>query len=197
MNLSIIVNTCSLGPRAQEVTGSTTPSPHAWRAYALRHFILPIYRAYGSEVIVVGEYEDGEGYTYIPSPSRFFSAVDALHQRQEAFEASTGELVAFVHDDHLLNFARASNVPWGDADVFVPPRFRRGVGRLNNGFEAGYVSGHAAIYTREILEAAPWGDVPKVHTWDIEHTKMLRAAGARIIQVPALEAWDVEMETGE
>lgn len=195
MKLSVIVNTCSLAPHAMEVTGSTTPTPHAVRAYALRHFILPHYLKHADEVIVVGEYEEGEGYTYVSSPSEYRSAVDALAQRQAGFEHASHDLLLFAHDDHLVDLSCFENVPWWTADVFACERKRVGEGTIPNGFRDGYVSGHGAFYRRSVLELAPWGDVPKVHTWDIEHTKMLLAAEARIEETKIVTAWDVEYAT--
>jgi hypothetical protein len=194
MRLSCIINTSCLGPRAQSVTGSTTPTPHAFREHVLRNFILPHYAMFADEVIVVGEFREGAKWRYIPKPSIFFSAVDALHQRQAGFEASTGDVLLFAHDDHLVYL---KDIELSGGHVAVPRRvWRRPDGRVvtvNNGFSAGYVSGHAAFYMREVLEVAPWGGVPLVHTWDIEHTRQLRAQGAVIVEAPKIVAWDVEV----
>src|SRR5690606_23637498 len=150
-------------PRASEVTGSCSPTPHALRAYALRQFILPRYLDdhLVSEVIVAGEWEDGEGYTYVHEPSRFFSCVDALAQRQAGFEAASGDLIVFTHDDHVLAgdfFAYLVNGFSGDA--ILPTRLKRLEGgreiALPNGGEDGYVSGHAILMRRALVEAAPW-----------------------------------------
>lgn len=203
MNLSVVINTCALGPRAASVTGSTTPTPHSARAYALHEFILPTLASDPnvSEVIVVGEFEEGDGYVYVPCPSRAFSCVDALAQRQAGFEASSGDVVLFMHDDHALD-ARASwylKHLWRffDADVVVPTRLQRRPAKvLNNGLPA-YVGGHAAAYARWTLEAAPWGAVPKVHTWDVEHTRMLREAGARIVESHETHVYDIEYGVDE
>ena len=201
MKLSICINTCALASHAQEVTGSHTSTPHAMRAWALRNFILPalIDSPHVDEVIVAGEWEEGEGYTYVSSPSVFRSCVDALAQRQAAFEASHGDVVGFVHDDHMLHTETLWSMKnvwrFQPADVLVPYRFARtsrGIVQLNNGMQEPplYVGGHAAFYSRDILLAAPWGDVPKVHVWDTAHTKMLNAANARIREVGVV--YDVE-----
>ena len=203
MRLSVVVNTCALGPRAHAVTGSTTPSPHAWRAYALQHFILPAYAAHADEVIVVGEWREGEGYIYVSAPSVYFSAVDALHQRQAGFEMASGDVIIHVHDDHFLDPSALSEIlptaAWR-ADVLVPTRYRQELHAAKQhptGMEdtPPYVGGHCAIYKREVLERCPWNEVPKAHVWDTLHTKMMRDAGFRLKEAPEMCVWDVEVAT--
>jgi len=192
--LSVIINTCALGPSSEEVRGSGGKSSlHAWRRYALRNFILPLYTSRPINVIVVGEWEPGPYYRYLHVPSQYFSCVDALHQRQVAFEAARleSELFLFQHDDHAifdLFFNR-------HADVFSPRRWTHlrsaEAERLNSGEDDGYICGHAAIYRREVLERCPWGNVPPVFTWDVEHTKQIQAAGFKIAW-DAFDVYDVE-----
>ena len=213
--ISLVVNTCAL----QESMYNTTPAgvPYNTRTYALRNWILPQYIAdpYIDEVIVVGSWEEGEGYQYIPSPSKYFSCVDALEQRQLGFEASTGDVVIFQHDDHVLE-----NEQWidcrGDSssdldcplqygvDVLSPSRYTRlrfmNGERLNNG-EPGYnehvppgghLSGHCAIFRREVIERCPWTDAQKVFTWDVSATQNIVTAGFKIVWTDAIRCWDVE-----
>lgn len=195
MKLSVIVNTSALGPHAHESRGSDSAlgSPHAWRAYALRNLILPAYAndPNVAELIVVGEWEPGP-YLYIHEPSRYLSSVDALAQRQRGFDAATGDYVAHVHDDHLLQ------IPWVPSfhgAVMVPERRTRlrassGEPLPNGGSD--YVSGHAALYRRDVLERCPWGAVKPVRTWDIEHTQAMRTAGFDPRPTSAFIAWDCE-----
>jgi len=56
----------------------------------------------------------------------------------------------------------------------------------------GYISGHCAIYRREVIEACPWNMVPHVWTMDIEHTKQIRNAGFKIVHTDAIKVWDCE-----
>ena len=219
MSISLCINTCAGGPKAAETLSSGRQS-HIQRSFALRNFILPAALADPtfSQVIVVGEWEPGNGYIYIEVPSERFSCVDALAQRQVGFERSTGDWVVFQHDDHLL--ASGDNGPVSDAiyvpnpnraDVIVPARYTRlrnvNGERLFNGapitgpgdassavnpFSKGYISGHCAIYRREVLEKCPWGGVEKVHTWDIWHTAQIRNAGFKIEWSDALRVYDCE-----
>ena len=217
--ISLVINTSAGGPKAAETLSSGRQS-HMQRSFALRNFILPAALADPtfSEVIVVGEWEPGDDYIYIEVPSEHFSCVDALAQRQAGFERSTGDWIVFQHDDHSMNNyvwdVTHSLLQWihlTEADVLVPARYTRlrnvNGERLFNGapitgpgdassavnpFSKGYISGHCAIYRREVLEKCPWGDVEKVHTWDIEHTAQIRDAGFMIERSSALKVWDVE-----
>ena len=201
MKISVVINTCALGPRAREITGSKSSTPHAIRAYALRQFIIPRYvdDPFVSEVIVVGEWEPGDDYTYVHSPSEFFSCVDALAQRQAGFDASSGDLVAFTHDDHIFDHTAFGLLREGfPGDVFIPSRFKRTHGKaveLPNGASEGYVSGHASIIKRRMGYAAPWSKVEKIHTWDISHTNLLREAKAEIVTSENVRVYDVELGT--
>lgn len=190
---SVIINTACLGDTTTR--NSQKMALHASRLYALRHWIIPSYlnNKYVDELIVVGEYEAGDGYRYVSVPSVHKTCVDALAQRQAGFEAATGDWLVFQHDDHVLD-------EWfgldARADVLSPMRVRTGVGRLNNGEAAfnpsPYISGHCAVYKRAVLEACPWGAVPPQHTWDCAHTAQIRAAGFTINWTDAMRIRDVE-----
>ena len=221
--ISLVINTCAGGAKAAE-TLSSGGQPHAQRAFALRNFILPaaIADPTFNEVIVVGEWEPGNGYTYIEVPSKHFSCVDALQQRQVGFEKSRGDVVIFQHDDHILEvwpldhgYNAVEVFEEEEPSVLVPARYTRlrnvNGERLYNGepdlvFDdkgvyaveflqrqvRGYISGHCAIYRREVLEKCPWGDVSEKFTWDVQHTAQIRAAGFKITWSSALKVWDVE-----
>ena len=218
--ISLIINTCANGAKAAD-TLSSGRQPHAQRSFALRNFILPAALADPTfdEVIVAGEWEPGNGYVYIEVPSVHFSCVDALAQRQAGFERSCGSIIFFQHDDHMLarmpfwDEAENTIIPWAKEpqDVVVPSRYTRlrnvNGERLYNGEpnnqggkhrgnrHSGYASGHCAIYRREVLERCPWGDVPEVFTWDIEHTGQIRDAGFNIEWSDALRVYDCEMDS--
>ena len=220
--ISLCINTCALGEKSRSVL-SSGKQPHEQRAFSLRNFVLPAAIADPTfdEIIVVGEWEPGDGYTYIEVPSEHFSCVDALQQRQVGFERSRGGIIFFQHDDHMLE-----RMPFWDEtenaiilwirephDVVVPSRYTRlrnvNGEKLYNGWPwdveakdlfgddvrseySGYISGHLAIYRRDVLEACPWGDVPKQHTWDVAHTAQIRAAGFTIEWSEALRCYDIE-----
>ncbi|KKL20454.1 hypothetical protein LCGC14_2455290 [marine sediment metagenome] len=211
MTISLVINTCAGGPKAAETLSSGRQS-HMQRSFALRNFILPAALADPtfSQVIVVGEWEPGNGYIYIEVLSERFSCVDALAQRQAGFERSTGDWVVFQHDDHSMNNyvwdVTHSLLQWihlTEADVLVPARYTRlrnvNGEKLYNGESTsdlpGYISGHCAIYRREVLERCPWGDVKRSWTWDISHTKQIRDAGFKIEWSSALTVWDCEMDS--
>ena len=197
MTITLIINTCA---DLQEQVISSGRVPYGWRAYALQNFILPAYCAESTldEVIVVGDWHEGEGYKYIPCPvSDHKSGVDSIPQRQVGFEAATGDILIFQHDDHFLDLGSLNNVmPSMPADVLAPARYTRlrniDGERLNDGSEAGYVNGHCAIYKREVIETCPWNKLPEVFPLDIEHTKQILAAGFTIKWTDDIQVWDVE-----
>jgi hypothetical protein len=182
--ISLIINTCAGGAVD---TKSTSGQSHLMRAYALQNIIIPRYLddPFIHEVIVVGEWKTSASgrYTYIHSPSVYHSAVDALHQRQEAAEEASGDILIFTHDDHMLACGEDIALAEGQ-DVLCPRRvtyLRNADGeRVNNGEDGSYVTGHFAVYRREVIDVCPWGAVPKVFTWDMEHTAMIREAGFAI-----------------
>lgn len=197
MSLSVVVNTCALGPRARQVTGSHTNVPHAERAHRLRNALCSYVLAPEvDEVIVAGEWEEGEGYRYVPCPSVHFSAVDALAQREAGFRASTGDVVLHIHDDHLWMPHEVEM----EAHVVVPRRLKRRNGsaeRLPNGSrgewaDAPYIGGHATFYERVVLEACPWSAVPKLYTWDVAHTKQIAGWGFGVLWSEEVCVYDVE-----
>lgn len=211
MSISLIINTCA-GREPRADVCSHGGQPYEQRAYALQNFILPAYIADPDvdEVIVVGEWMDGPGYTYVPSSSIYYSSDDAVHQRQAGFEAAKGDWLVFQHDDHLLE-----NEWWGDdepngsseldylfnqpgevgCDILVPQRWTRLRNitgeKLPNG-ESSYISGHCAIYRREVLERCPWNRVAVCRTWDMFHSEQIRNEGFNIHWSQTLRVWDVE-----
>ena len=202
--LSVVVNTCALGPRAAATISATQAAPYAARRFALGNFIIPalIHDPYVAEVIVVGEWTPGEGYTYVPCPSKFFSSDDAIAQRQAGFEASSGDIIVFQHDDHILHPKAAQQLVSGamyGVDVLVLPRFVRSangdVSKPNGGSATPpYISGHAGAYRREILTRVPWRAVPAIREWDHAQTMLMRGVGARIAwPSDAPRVYDVEV----
>jgi len=202
MKLSVIINTCALEDNDTKSSGGKGPT-HAGRAYALRNFILPRYIAdpLVDEIIVVGTWGFSEEYTYIPMPSVYKSCTDALLQRHAAAQAATGDILIFQHDDHMFSSLDTMQDIFlhVDTDVLSPARYTRlrsvSGERLNNGEQHGYISGHGTAYRREVIEQCPWGDVPPVFTWDIEHTKQIRAAGFNPVWSEDLQLWDCEFES--
>ncbi len=213
--ISLVINSCAMGEQARSVL-SSGKQPHEQRAFALRNFVLPAAIADPTfdEVIVCGEWEPGDGYTYIEVPSEHFSCVDALRQRQVGFERSRGDIVIFQHDDHFFDFRGVIEVgsaalqqfwhePW---DILIPARYTRlrnvnGEKLLNGEPQSnvdlhtlGYISGHCAIYRREVLEACPWNEAPEQFTWDIAHTAQIRSClpSFNIEWSDALRVYDIE-----
>ena len=190
MRLTVVINTCALGPRATETTSATNGAVYAARRYALGNFILPAYLEddFISEVVVVGEWCEGDGYTYIHSPSRYFSSDDAVAQREAAAKVATGDIIVFQHDDHILHPKAAKELVMTEmngADVLVLPRFVRSrLGDLTkpngSGATPPYIGGHCAAYTRDAISRVPWRAVPAIREWDQAQTMLMRASGLKI-----------------
>jgi hypothetical protein len=216
--ISLIINTCA---GRDDGTLSNAKQPHAHRAYLLRNFILPQYIAdpYIDEVIVAGEWEEGEGYIYVPVAPIHRTWADTLPQRQAGFEASKGDILVFQHDDHVLDNARKEpefeddwdnvleDVLYGGEswDVLSPTRYTRlrnvAGERLNDnspGFNkytppGGGINGHCCIFRREVIEAVPWNSLPIEWTFDIIMRERIQQAGFKIVWTDAIRCYDCEM----
>ena len=173
---------------------------HGHRAWLLRNLILPTYRWAGlfSELIVVGEWEPGPGYTYLPFASVYRNCADALLKRQAGYDAlksKDADWVLFQHDDHLYD--PTNDFPVLDAHVLAPSRWTHGrssVGEpLNDGSAYGYVNGHACLMRPEAFDLGfRWDTIAPVFTWDIEMTKRLADLQLDWQYTPHLRVWDVE-----
>lgn len=198
-SLSVIVNSCALGPKADIV--SSGGQPYANRAWLLRNVLLPLYTSWCSpfrEVIVVGEFEPGDGYEYVHSPSVHFSCADALAQRDAGFAAlkhTSVEYVLFQHDDHLYDPNNVIPRPTA-ADVLSPSRWTRARGaeeQLNNGEAAGHISGHACLMKPHVMRNGfKWTDSPPVFVWDHHITNLLLDHGNIVQYAPTVKVYDVE-----
>ena len=204
--ISLVINTCAMEP------GPRFSGKYKDRAYALQNFIIPQYvnDPYIDEIIVVGSWQEGDGYKYIPCPSKYFSCVDALEQRQRGFEACEGDVVIFQHDDHVLDIPlkMKTNTRWfslvNRGDVLSPARYTRlrypDGERLNAGEPGfnewvppgGHLNGHCAIFNREVIERCPWTNADKVFTWDVSMTHQIRKAGFEIAWSNMIRCWDIE-----
>lgn len=204
--VSTIINTCCLEVGAEQRLSSGR-QPYAARAWLLRNVLLPYYADIDDvQVIVVGSFEPGAGYTYVESPSVYKNCADALVQRQLAmnYVLSDAEWVVFQHDDHLLERAALGALPYAakvySGEVLSPSRWTRARGgrpeQLNDGApyrSDGHINGHCVVMKPEVARRVPWTSVPPVFTWDMEYTEALRAAGFTIRYTPELRCFDLEM----
>jgi hypothetical protein len=208
MSVSVVVNTAALGTKSGDIL-SSGKVPHRARVKVLREVLLPrlCSNPLVDEVIVAGEWHEpgiGDRWRYVPVASQNFDCTDALASRQAGAEASHGNLLVFLHDDHVPGEDFFVNLvshygSVGNWDVLVPERrtFKDGVDiALNNGASQGYVMGHACVLRREIWKDVPWTDVPQVHTWDVGFTLLLRQQLAIIKWVRDLVVYDAESALG-
>jgi hypothetical protein len=197
MTTSAIIITCATAPHAATALSSGR-QPHDFRAYLLRCHILPAYLANPeiNEVIVVGEFEEGDGYRYIHVDSVERNSVhDALRKRQVGTDNARGDWLIVQNDDHILDLRAHHVLDTYDADVISPARWTRlrgPVERLNGGENYGYAMGHCSLYRREALDAVQWEDLERAFTFDVEHSQRLLRAGFRIRHPQDLRAYDIE-----
>ena len=207
--LSVVLTTSALAPGADQLISSGGKGrPYSERAWLLRSVLLPAYTKWFPErfreVIVVGEWEEGEGYTYVPFKSVYKNCADALIKRQAGFEAlehTSVPWVLFQHDDHLWDPTNLID-PRESAYVLSPSRWTRARNpegeRLADGAyprsTMQYVNGHACLMKPHVFrEGFSWATVPPVFTWDIAMSSDLERRGVPMRYAPELKVWDVEV----
>ena len=205
MSIACVIGTAALAEHASR-TLSSGGQPYSNRAWLLRNVILPWYVSAGtfSEIVVVGEFEPGPGYTHIPFNSVYKNCADALVKRQAGWDAlkhKNVEWILFQHDDHLYD--PSNPYPAHDAaGVLSPSRFTRARctqgEALNDGSGVGpnalvHVNGHVCLMRHSVLENGfAWTQSPPLFTWDVEVTHLLRQRNVPIRYAPELVTWDME-----
>lgn len=178
MRLSLIINTCAGDPLAGEPKYGKRS--YRQRGELLRDEILPAARLQDwDEILVVGQFEPGEGYKYVMQDPIFRDRRDALWQRELGARSSTGDIMCFNHDDHAwqgdINLLRVP-AKW---DILVPRRIDKAGGALNNGRLQGYMGGHCLAMRRSLWARVPWTTVD-TEWWDITLTRIWREEGGHI-----------------
>lgn len=211
-SLTVVVNTCCRGPAGRLY--SSGKQPYMERLWLLRNVTIPLYTKWMPElfrqVIVVGEFEEGEGYTYVHCPSTYKSCVDALAQRDAGFDAvenTAVQWILFHHDDHVWDPTNQLLLP-ETADVLSPSRWTHGRSlekeRLNDGtyhagrtsqdvLGLGYLNGHACLMRPHVFRHGfRWSKAEKIFQWDTSVTQVLQRQETRIRYAPELKVWDME-----
>ena len=200
LSATAVVVTAALADPGQTPL-SSGKQPHGLRAYLLRCHLLPRLREMGfAEILVVGEFEPGDGYTWLNVPSVERSSIhDSIRKRHAGCLRASAPFMLVMNDDHLLErdlLRRAEKyVTDQGADVVSPSRWTRLRGpreRLNAG-DGAYVCGHAALYRREVLERCPWDAVPKIFSFDVAHSQQMRDAGFCLCYPDDVQIEDIEM----
>lgn len=197
LKLSLVINTCSLDPLAPAVKyGQRT---YRERAQLLADVIIPAAIDEGwHEIIVVGTFQPGDGYMYAPLLPIYRDRRDALWQRELGARLSTGDLIAFSHDDHQFASGTTESLIFDDEpedtwDLLVPRRVDRAGAELNNGRDAGYMGGHSLIMKRWLWARCPWTAVD-TEWWDVSLTRLWREEGGRIVWTDQLQHIDLDTE---
>lgn len=204
MRFSVVINTCALQPGAATHVGQSG-KPYGLRAGFLRDLILPRLRSdtLVDQIIVVGEFEPGEGYTYVSAPSRYRNCRDVLHQRQAGTERIIHDRALFLMDDHVPGpgFFELLAETWGQWDVVSPVRVNRAGTILNSGWNGvgangmepeRYIHAHGTVLARWVWERCPWGQCIPIYKWDQVMSMWWADAGARAIGTHQITLTDVE-----
>lgn len=205
MRTSYIINSAALDPW---VHGSNPHRQAGYRSRAqlLEEKVLPTALEQGfDEVIVAGVYKEGKGYRYVPVTPRHRDRRDALWQREIGARHSTGDVLVFGHDDHMLGkdfLMRLEDHRFDEWDLLVPQR-RHGItgAVLNNGFEDGpqkasYCGGHVMVLKRWLWAEVPW-TACNTEYWDTSQSRLWKEAGAKIVFADDLIHLDVEASADE
>lgn len=197
-SVSIIFNTCCMDTRARFKRNDFRSALYVERAALLKETLKGL--SGFDEVIVAGNFEEGEGYRYVEVPPYFHDRRDALRQREAGARFAKGDLLVFSHDDHAPgeNFAYQlrdiANEEW---DILVPRRVHfQTKAELNNGKVDGYMGGHLLAMKRWIWAKVPWTSL-NTEWWDVSMTRLWREAGAKIVWNDGLIHYDMEASSDE
>ena len=206
--IHIAINTCA-GTMDGELLarrGSyNNPHKHPYidRASKLTH-ILDLYHQHLPEVniVVVGEWHPGEGYTYIHDPGATKSPEDQAQQRQAATPpyAADDDIIVYLNDDHFL---LPTDLPylcyWMKRDDIEIAAFKRAIWTAGSvePIEDGwpnYIHGHGNASTLRAARVARWGDIdPHLGvTADIQYTGIVRHLGLTFERAP-IAIYDCEV----
>lgn len=155
--------------------------------------VLPSVLRFLHEIYVVGDFEEGEGYTYLPVPPLTRTTNDALVKRDVGTLATQADWVLYLSDDHALAEWDCFHPHQATADIIVPKRFCTGHGGvvpLNMGLDpldpnAPYCGGHAGLFRRSLIVRRPWCTMPHDRLWDLYASSIYRSMGARIVEAPS------------
>lgn len=200
MKLSLIINTASLDPYVAARHNMYRKAQYGTRAALLRERVLPSAVGF-DEVLVVGQFEGGDGYRYVEFKPRFRDRRDALWQREMGARVSTGDILVFAHDDHAMGDGFADTLrgmvddeSW---DLLCPQRVHGITGdTLNNGEGNDYMGAHALVMRRWLWAAVPWNSL-NTEYWDTSMTRLWREAGGHIVWTDQLQHIDVEATADE
>lgn len=205
MSLAVVINTACLAPHAGD-TLSSGRQPYADRAWLMRNILLPAYTKWFpdlfGEIVVVGEYEEGDGYTYVPCRSVYRNCADALLQRQMGFDAIKGNhsWVLFQHDDHMWDPANVID-PRTNAYVLSLSRWTRALGwplQLNDGSATVdrqiVVNGTRTVVPTPAREGEPnYGSFYHVNGHSCLMKPHVFRGGFKWTDSPPVFTWDIEI----
>lgn len=197
MKFSVVVNTCSMQDRADTHAGPSG-KPYSIRRSFIHDIIVPrlVDDPYVAEVVVVGSFEPGDRYTYVPVTETFHNCRDVLAQREAGWQKArrgNPDAVLFLMDDHVpapgfFHGCHESfvDLPWS---VLTPNRRSASSGAtLNSGWNGvgvldplgRYAHTHGIVLTPEALTKCPWIGLTPLYRFDVLHTMWFADRGLKI-----------------
>lgn len=176
---------------------------HERRRALVQRVVLPSVTSQPfDEVVCVGswnandhEYVERERYLQVPPLTN--TTIDALVKRDAGTLATYSDILVYLCDDHALapDFCRAlREVVDEEWDVLVPNRYtmaQRPIGAhgtiridLPMGEAQAYCAGHAGVFRRSVVKAAPWSAMPHHRNWDVFASYAQSRNGARFCFKP-------------
>lgn len=155
----------------------------------VRELVLPSAIQNVAEVYVVGDFEPGRGYSYLPVPPITGTTIDALIKRDAGTLATNADFIFYLSDDHIIE--RAGEEPTGTT-IGVPERRCGDHWGLNMGLQDGYCGGHAGLFPRELVQRRPWSTMPHHRLWDMLSSHIYVDMGASLMSMPDWRIADVE-----
>ena len=186
--------------------------PYAARIEILRETIALAQDDGWDEIIVAGQFEEGDGYKYVEVEPVFRNRSDGLIQREMGARYAIGDVLVFCHDDHRPgnDFANAI-MHWEDEpehylsdwDLLIPKRAHKLTGEtLENGNHEqnpkreSYMGAHCLVMKRWLWAEVPWTSVATTF-WDHSMTRLWKEAGAKLVYADDLIHYDMEAEEDE
>lgn len=173
------------------------------RGKLIEEQILPSLQGW-DEIVVAGEYKNGEGYRYLNVPAMTQSTNDALVKRDIGTVAVRSDVVLYLSDDHavhpsfaseLRQFIREGIAAW---DVLVPSRWadhpEQGRIQIPNGEKELYCGGHGGVFRRRVIQDRPWTAQKHHRNWDLIASHEQQARGFKFLSFPRLMILDLEPE---
>jgi hypothetical protein len=209
LSVSLIITTATGDPLvAEQRGGAGAGQVHAARVDFLNDRILPAAVGF-DEVIVAGRPSDAlrddldVRYLWVSPVARNRS--EALNIREQATRRSTGDILVYCADDHVLSEYFVGNMPTWDWDILTPVRINGADdNEMNSGDPTskwqnygGYSPAHCQVLKRHVWAKVAWTTIKNLEAWDIPISTKWREAGFTLKWTDLIHVIDLEAQSGE